>query len=143
MRILHTSDWHLGRTLHKASLMAAQEAAMRQMADVAVREQVDLVVVSGDVFDHAVPSAQALELLEETLYSLLRICPVVVTAGNHDSLRRLGYGARLMSHRLVLQTTVEAVGTGVSFEDEHGCTRFPTFTQTLRGTRWRLTRSTR
>lgn len=123
MRILHTSDWHLGRTLHKASLLAAQEAAMRQMAEVAVRERVDLVVVSGDVFDHAVPSAQALELLEETLYSLLRICPVVVTAGNHDSLRRLGYGARLMSHRLVLQTTVEAVGTGVSFEDEHGTVR--------------------
>lgn len=120
MRILHTSDWHLGRTLHKASLVEAQEAAMKQIADITADEDVDLVVVSGDVFDHAVPSAQALELLESTLYALLRVCPVVVTAGNHDSLRRLGYGARLMSHRLVLQTTVEAVGTGVSFEDEHG-----------------------
>lgn len=123
MRILHTSDWHLGRTLHKAPLVQAQEAAMRQIADIAADQRVDLVVVSGDVFDHAVPSAQALELLEETLYSLLRICPVVVTAGNHDSLRRLGYGARLMSHSLVLQTTVEAVGTGVSFQDEHGTVR--------------------
>ncbi len=120
MRILHTSDWHLGRTLHKVSLAGAQEAAMAQIAAVAADEQVDLVVVSGDVFDHAVPSAQALELLESTLYDLLRVCPVVVTAGNHDSLRRLGYGARLMSHLLVLQTTVEAVGTGVSFSDQHG-----------------------
>jgi exonuclease SbcD len=81
MRILHTSDWHLGRTLHKAPLVAAQESAMGQIASIAADEAVDLVVVSGDVFDHAVPSAQALELLESTLFSLLRVCPATDSTG--------------------------------------------------------------
>ena len=104
MRILHTSDWHLGRTLHKTSLRAAQESAMDQIVAIAADHEVDLVVVSGDVFDHAVPSAEALELLEDTLSRLLGIAATVVTAGNHDSLRRLGCGSRLFNDRLFLRT---------------------------------------
>lgn len=123
MRILHTSDWHLGRTLHKVPLGDAQRAAMTQIAQIAGDEEVDLVVVSGDVFDHAVPSAEALELLEDTLTALVRIAPTVVTAGNHDSLRRLGYGSRLFTERLHLHTRTEDVGLGLSFADEHGPVR--------------------
>ena len=62
MRILHTSDWHIGRTLHKVSMLDAQRAALSQIAGIAAQERVDLIVVSGDVFDHAVPSADALEI---------------------------------------------------------------------------------
>lgn len=113
MRILHTSDWHLGRTLHKASLAQAQRAAMAQICGIAEEQEVGLVVVSGDVFDHAVPSADSLELLEQTLAGLLDVAPVVVTAGNHDSLRRLGYGARLFSERLHLRTRTDEVGRPV------------------------------
>jgi exonuclease SbcD len=123
MRILHTSDWHLGRTLHKVSLVEAQQAAMQQMAGIAREEAVDLVVVSGDVFDHAVPSAEALELLEGTLAELLTVAPVVITAGNHDSLRRLGYGSRLFTERLFLRTRPEDVGSGISLQDRHGPVR--------------------
>ncbi|HQR79020.1 MAG TPA: exonuclease SbcCD subunit D [Actinomycetota bacterium] len=123
MRILHTSDWHLGRTLHKVPLGDAQRAAMTQIAQIAEGEAVDLVVVSGDVFDHAVPSAEALELLEDTLSALVKIAPTVVTAGNHDSLRRLGYGSRLFTERLHLHTRTEDVGCGLTFADEHGPVR--------------------
>lgn len=120
MRILHTSDWHLGRTLHKVSLREAQESAMAQIAQIAEDEAVDLIVVSGDVFDHAVPSAQALELLESTLSRLVHVAPTVVTAGNHDSLRRLSYGSRLFTPGLCLRTRVEEIGRGEHFADKHG-----------------------
>ena len=120
MRILHTSDWHLGRTLHKTSLRAAQESAMDQIVAIAADHEVDLVVVSGDVFDHAVPSAEALELLEDTLSRLLGIAATVVTAGNHDSLRRLGYGSRLFNDRLFLRTRLEEIGQPLCFSDEYG-----------------------
>lgn len=117
MRILHTSDWHLGRTLHKVSLGEAQEAAMAQIAVVAAQEQVDLIVVAGDVFDHAVPSADALDLLERTLAALVKVAPTVVTAGNHDSLRRLGYGSTLFAEGLHLCTRTQDIGRALEFGD--------------------------
>ncbi|MEZ5187051.1 MAG: exonuclease SbcCD subunit D [Candidatus Nanopelagicales bacterium] len=120
MRILHTSDWHLGRTLHKVSLAQAQAVAMAHICQVAVEEAVDLIVVSGDVFDHAVPSAEALEQLEATLSDLVEVAPTVVTAGNHDSLRRLGYGSRLFTERLFLRTRTEDIGSGLEFTDQFG-----------------------
>lgn len=123
MRILHTSDWHVGRTLHKVSLADAQRAALAQICQVAADERVDLVVVSGDVFDHAVPSAEALEMLEDALVALVEIAPVVITAGNHDSWRRLGYGHRLFGERLHVRTRLEDVGQAVEFADEHGPVR--------------------
>ena len=123
MRILHTSDWHLGRTLHKVALADVQAAVMIQIGQIAREQHVDLIVVAGDVFDHAVPSAAALQLLETTLVDLLEVAPVVMTAGNHDSLPRLGYGSRLMSSRLTLSTRVEDVGSAVVFEDAHGPVR--------------------
>lgn len=123
MRILHTSDWHIGRTLHKVSLLDAQRVAMSQIREHAANENVDLIVVSGDVFDHAVPSAESLALLEETLGELIEVAPVVITAGNHDSLKRLGYGSKLFKQRLSVRTRTEGVGEGLGFADEHGPVR--------------------
>lgn len=123
MRILHTSDWHLGRTLHKESLAEAQRDAMRQIQHIATEEDVDLVVVSGDVFDHTMPPAEALEILEASLVELLKVAPVVLTAGNHDSRRRLGYGAKLFNEKLHVHTDVKEVGAGIDFTDEHGTVR--------------------
>lgn len=123
MKILHTSDWHLGRTLHKVSLADAQRDVMDQICRIAADEQVDLVVISGDVFDHVMPSAESLELLEEALVALLKLAPVVLTAGNHDSLRRLGYGSKLFADNLHVRTRMEDVGGGVDFADEHGTVR--------------------
>ena len=59
MRLLHTSDWHIGRSLHGTDLLAEQEAVLGGLAEVVVAESVDVVVVAGDVYDRAVPSADA------------------------------------------------------------------------------------
>ena len=64
MRLLHTSDWHIGRSLHGTDLLAEQEQVLGGLAAVVAAERVDVVVVAGDVYDRAVPSADATAVLE-------------------------------------------------------------------------------
>ena len=103
MRILHTSDWHLGRQFHNVSLLDDQRHILGQITDLIVEKQVDVVIVAGDIYDRSVPPAAAVELLDETVN---RICnelqiPLIMIAGNHDGPERLGFGARqLVSGRL-------------------------------------------
>ena len=97
-RVLHTSDWHLGRALHEESLLGDQAWALDQLVALARDERPDAIVVAGDVYDRAVPPAEAVALLDDVLTRLaeLRI-PVVVIAGNHDSGERLSFGSRLLA----------------------------------------------
>ncbi|POM23099.1 Nuclease SbcCD subunit D [Actinomadura rubteroloni] len=97
MRILHTSDWHLGRSFHREDLLAAQAAFVDHLVGTVRAERVDCVVVSGDVYDRALPGVEAVKLADETLARLAALdVRVVVIAGNHDSTRRLGFGSALM-----------------------------------------------
>ena len=99
MRILHTSDWHLGRQFHGVSLLEDQRDALNHLLRIVRDDQVDLVVVAGEIYDRAVPPAEAVELLDDVLHALSddgRV-PVVVIAGNHDSPERLGFGARQLA----------------------------------------------
>ena len=98
MRILHTSDWHIGRQLHGVSLIDDQAHVLGQIVDIAEREDVDAVIIAGDIYDRAIPPTEAVALLGSTLK---RLCldlnkQVIVIAGNHDSGDRLGFGADLM-----------------------------------------------
>jgi exonuclease SbcD len=98
MRLLHTSDWHLGRSLHGTDLLAEQEAVLGQLAQVVRAERVDAVLVAGDVYDRAVPSADATAVLDRTLTRLRAAgAQVVLTPGNHDSARRLAFGSTLFA----------------------------------------------
>lgn len=87
MKILHTSDWHIGKRLGRHDRMAEYEAVVAEVASVAAAEDVDLVVHSGDVFDRSVPPLDALQLGLNGLVQLAAdgTRPVVVVAGNHDS----------------------------------------------------------
>src|SRR3954453_15165051 len=98
MRLLHTSDWHIGRSLHGADLLAEQERVLGALADVVAAERVDAVLVAGDVYDRAVPSADATAVLDRVLTRLRAAgAAVVLTPGNHDSARRLGFAAGLLA----------------------------------------------
>src|SRR3954469_8939046 len=97
MRFLHTSDWHLGRSLHRADLRDAQAAFLDHLVETARAERVDAVLVAGDVYDRAVPSVDAVELCEQALVRLRETgARVVLISGNHDSARRLGFGSRIV-----------------------------------------------
>lgn len=90
MRILHTSDWHLGRSFGPVSLHADQEAFLDFLVGVVVAEQVDLVVVAGDLYDRAIPPTESVALLRDTLDRLVaHRVKVVAIAGNHDGPERL------------------------------------------------------
>src|SRR5690348_13330375 len=97
MRILHTSDWHLGRSFHRVGLLEAQAGFVDHLIETAVAERVDLVVVSGDVYDRALPAVDAVSLADMALRRLLDAgVRVVMTSGNHDSAPRLGFAADLI-----------------------------------------------
>ena len=96
MRILHTSDWHLGRSFHSVGMLGAQAAYVDHLLAVVESEGVDLVVVSGDVYDRALPPVDAVELADDTFARLAASrAQVVVSSGNHDSPARLGFNSRL------------------------------------------------
>lgn len=113
MRILHTSDWHLGRSLHKVDLLEAQTRALDFIVDFTKRSKVDAVIVAGDVFDRAVPPVEAIRLFTQTIERLSHLATVIVTSGNHDSAIRLGYGAALFRPGIHLVTTTAEVGRGI------------------------------
>src|SRR6478672_9679017 len=122
MRILHTSDWHLGRSFHRVGMLDAQAAYVDHLLAVVEEERVDLVVVSGDVYDRALPPVDAVELADETFARLAASrAQVVVSSGNHDSPARLGFNARLADAAGVhLRTRWQDVGAPVLLEDTHG-----------------------
>ena len=122
MRILHTSDWHLGRSFHRVGMLDAQASFVDHLLETVESEQVDLVVVSGDIYDRALPPVDAVELADDTFARLAASrAQVVVTSGNHDSQIRLGFNSRLADAAGVhLRTRWQDVGTPVLVEDAHG-----------------------
>jgi exonuclease SbcD len=90
MRILHTGDWHVGRTLHRRQRLEEARDVLAEVVEITEREAVDVVLVCGDVFEHYAPSAEAEQIVYRTLLALRRTgAHVVVIAGNHDNARRL------------------------------------------------------
>lgn len=120
MRLLHTSDWHLGRTLHGVDLLDHQAAYLDHLVEVVRAEGVDAVVVAGDVYDRAIPPVEAVTLLSDVLARLAEHATVVVTSGNHDSGTRLGFGAALMRERVRLRTHVARLAEPVVLPAEGG-----------------------
>jgi DNA repair protein SbcD/Mre11 len=122
MRLLHTSDWHLGRSLHRADLRAAQSAFLDHLVEVARAEKVAAVLVAGDIYDRAVPPVDAVELCEDALLRLHDTgAQILLISGNHDSARRLGFGGGLLEKAGVhLRTRPGALARPAVLEDAGG-----------------------
>jgi len=98
MRILHTSDWHLGRTFHGASLLDEQAQALDRIVELTSEAGIELVVIAGDLYDRALPPAEAVTLFGEAIARLrLTGATVVAISGNHDSSIRVGVHDSLMT----------------------------------------------
>jgi exonuclease SbcD len=126
MRLLHTSDWHLGRAFHRVNMLGAQTEFIGHLVTTVRERAVDAVVVSGDVYDRAVPPLAAVELFDDALHRLAELgVPTVMISGNHDSARRLGVGAGLIGRAGVhLRTDPAAAGAPVVLADAHGDVAF-------------------
>ncbi|MCI1017285.1 exonuclease SbcCD subunit D [Microbacterium sp. C5A9] len=125
MRILHTSDWHIGRTFHGSSTMDALAEVLAALTEQVRENAVDVVVVAGDVFDSATPAGAAYTLLGDALVALHDTgATVIVTSGNHDSAARLGFQARLLRDGIHVLTDPLAIGEPVTVNDADGPVRF-------------------
>ncbi|MFG1791741.1 exonuclease SbcCD subunit D [Nocardia sp. NPDC049149] len=126
MRMLHTSDWHIGRTFHGVDLLADQARALAAIAELVAEASVDVVVLPGDVYDRSIPSADAIAVCNRGFEAIRAAgARIVATSGNHDSPARLGAGASFAAAGgLYLRTTVADADRPVLLEDAHGPVAF-------------------
>jgi len=119
VRFIHTSDWHLGRSFHRVGLLDAQARYLDHLVDVVKSEGVDAVLVSGDVYDRALPAPDTVELLSAAVTRLIDVGAVVVlSSGNHDSAIRLGFASDLLARAgLHIRTSLDSVGMPVMIKD--------------------------
>jgi DNA repair protein SbcD/Mre11 len=123
MKILHTSDWHIGKSLFGRDLDEDQKYALEQITDHLRQHAYDLLIVAGDIFDRAVPSSESMRLFGRWLGELRSFAPalpIVIIAGNHDNGPRLAWAASLLDEAHVylrgetdrVDEPIEVVGTG-------------------------------
>jgi exonuclease SbcD len=122
MRLLHTSDWHLGRSLHGYSLLEAQREFVDFLLEVVATEEVDVVLLAGDIYDRAIPATEAVALLNEVLTQLSAAgTPLVAITGNHDSPARVGFGSELMrAAGIHMYSSIETLAAPTMLSDLHG-----------------------
>src|SRR3712207_1887121 len=97
MKILHTSDWHIGRTFHGHSTLAQLTEVLQSIIETVRERGVDVVAVAGEVFDSATPAAENYGVLTGAVRGLRGAgATVVLTSGNHDSSARLGFLAEFV-----------------------------------------------
>lgn len=126
MKFFHLSDLHLGRRMYEFSLIDDQKFILEELLCLAAEEHPDAVVIAGDIYDRAVPSAEAVELFDSFLTELAgRHIPVLAIAGNHDSPERIAFGAGLMAPSGVyLSPVYNGRVEPVSLSDSFGAVNF-------------------
>ena len=127
MKFIHTSDWHIGRLLQNISLLKDQLHVLAQIKAYAKTHQVDALLIAGDIFDRSVPSAEAVEALDDFFDEITADLnlPIIIISGNHDSAKRLGFGAGHMRQSgLYILNKVKDVATPVVIETASGVVHF-------------------
>ncbi|MFD4351994.1 exonuclease SbcCD subunit D [Nocardia sp. NPDC058518] len=126
MRILHTSDWHIGRTFHGVDLLADQARVLTAVAELVAAESVDVVVVPGDIYDRSIPNADAIGVCNRGFEAIRAAgATIIATSGNHDSPARLGAGASFAAAGgLHLCTRVADAHRPIVLSDDDGAVAF-------------------
>ena len=121
MRILHTADWHLGKSLKGVNLLEDQEFIIDQIFDIISDQNIDTVLISGDIYDRAVPPPDAVELFDKTLNRFVeRKLKTLIISGNHDSSRRLNYGSKIFADSGIYITAMVDTPKNIVLEDNFG-----------------------
>ncbi len=126
MKFLHTADLHIGKRLFEQSMLEEQRHILDEIYSVAVREEVDALVIAGDVYDRQIPSAEAVTLLDDFLTGLSRRgLPVLMVSGNHDSPERVSFAGKILAQQgLYIAGNYEEPPQTVVMEDEYGPVEF-------------------
>lgn len=131
MRFLHTSDWHLGRSFHGLSLLPDQEKVLAEIITIIKTKKIEVLLIAGDIYDRAVPPAEAVNLLNKTLEEIILHLhvPVILIAGNHDNPDRLNFGQALFAQNgLYIYSTATKHVQPLKLQDEYGPVYFAPLT---------------
>ena len=122
MKLLHTADLHIGKSVCEHSMLDEQRHILAEILKVVVAEKPDALLVAGDVYDKSIPSAEAVSVLDDFLVQLSKTgTKVFVLSGNHDSAERIAFGGRLMENKGVYMSPVySGTFTPVTLKDEMG-----------------------
>ena len=122
MKFLHLSDLHIGKIVHGYSMLDEQKHVFKQIISYAQSEQVNAVVIAGDIYDHSIPKNEAIRVFDDFLTELAqKNVPVLLIAGNHDSPDRISYANRLLTDKqLFLYGSFNGSLQKVTLTDEYG-----------------------
>lgn len=121
MKIIHTSDWHIGKIVNEYSMINDQKYILDKLLKLIDEENVDVLMVAGDIYDRSIPPVEAVELLNETLSKLIleRNVSVLAISGNHDGGERLSFGSKILEKQgLYIAGSDEELYRKVVLEDK-------------------------
>lgn len=126
MKLIHLSDLHIGKRVNEVSMIGEQEYILDQILNIVDEEQPGAVLISGDVYDKSVPSAEAVTLFDDFLFRLAeRNRQVLIISGNHDSAERLAFGGRLMEGKGIhLAPAYNGSVAPITLQDAYGDIHF-------------------
>ena len=104
MKLLHTADLHLGKTLHETPLLSVQEKMLDDIHNILTQHDYAALIIAGDVYDRAIPSAEAVSLFSRFLARIREDCPdtaVCIIPGNHDSAQRLAFAHEILQNQRI------------------------------------------
>lgn len=121
MKLIHLSDLHLGKRVNEYSMLEDQRYILNRIIGIIKDEKPDGVILAGDIYDKAVPPAEAVGLFDDFLVSASALAPVLVVSGNHDSPERIAFASRIMEHGgIYLSPVYDGEAKRVTLCDEYG-----------------------
>ena len=126
MKVLHTADLHIDKKIFELPMIEDQKYILNQIYEIALREQIDALLIAGDIYDRSVPPTEAITLLDDFLTKLIEAgIPVIMISGNHDSPERVSFGGRIMEKRglYIAGNYAEPLKT-ITLEDSYGPVTF-------------------
>ncbi|MDF2567927.1 MAG: exonuclease SbcD, partial [Oscillospiraceae bacterium] len=127
VKIIHTSDWHIGKFVNEYSMLEDQRYFLNQLIDLIKEEKADALVIAGDIYDRSVPSAEAVSLVDEIFCRMIDELhiPILSIAGNHDSKERLSFVNKLFEKSgLYIEGRIDKEVKKVALKDDFGKVNF-------------------
>lgn len=122
MRLLHTADWHLGKTLKGQNLIEDQKFIINEIFKVIDKQKPDAILICGDIYDRSVPPVDAVDLFNETLNRFAeKNLPTLIIAGNHDSAARLNFGSKIFERQnIIIAAKITYEPKNIILQDDFG-----------------------
>lgn len=122
MRILHTADWHIGKSVNNMSMEEDQRHILDEIYEILIEEKIDLLMIAGDIYDRSVPPASAVTLLDGFLTRVSKAgIKVCIISGNHDSPQRIEFASQILEKEgIFMEGTHQEEVRKIELEDEYG-----------------------